>query len=247
MAVTTFTTPHPKPQRLNPRDYRGVVFLKNKIDQSVHTTTLPASLMPNNGERARLTKKRDELAVALRGAGAEAIHSDVFSLFATMAVRSMGEDDATLILRLYLADLSHLPKFAIEAACADFRQKRCGDGHWTPTPGEIRERALQHMRPYQKDLADLNAVLAARARPDPPTGEQRLAAIEREKGVLAAMRLAAAEGVKQDGGGLARDGAADGRDKIATIREAEAALAARAYATTPCTISAALAARFSER
>jgi hypothetical protein len=98
----------------------------------------------------------------LAPAGEKAIVPYISSLMLSLKHQSEDEEARKVLQRIWAADLADLPLFAVERACADFRQGRAGDGKWLPTQAEVRRVALRHAETFRKERSDVLAVLAAR-------------------------------------------------------------------------------------
>lgn len=125
-----------------------------------------------------------------------------------------GADDTKALVKLYVMDLCDLPLFAVVKACTHFRH---GDGHWRPTQGEIRAKAIDFLADFHREKRRIESVLAAKVievRSDP---ERRRQVAELARLRIREMRDAEAEREK-----AARD-AAQARDAFRECREFVAA------------------------
>jgi hypothetical protein len=102
-----------------------------------------------------------DLSQWLAPSGEDAIRPHVASLVLSLKHRSEDEETSEAKQRIFAADLADLPLFAVEAACADFRQGRAGDGVFMPTQAEVRKVALRRVQKLRDELADVRSILAA--------------------------------------------------------------------------------------
>lgn len=131
-----------------------------------------------------------DLARWLSPAGEKAIVPHISSLM--LSLKHENEDEAARKIRqrIWAADLADLPLFAVERACADFRQGRAGDGKWLPTQAEVRRVALQYAETFRKERSDVRAVLTARVVEKPRNESERKRLAEEARAMV---RRAAAQ------------------------------------------------------
>jgi hypothetical protein len=156
--VQAATSPVP----LSGSSARKLAFFRTKIETTAGVSSISADSAPTVDERAGLARREERLAAWLAPAGEKAILPHISSLMLSMHHKSEDEEARTILQRIWAADLADLPLFAVERACADFRQGRAGDGKWLPTQAEVRRVALQHAEKLRKEHAEVRAVLTAR-------------------------------------------------------------------------------------
>lgn len=150
-------------------------------------STIPADRSPTLEQRGYLADRATMLDVWLSSAGPDLAEIEIAAIFDCMSMRSGDETDLRMKLKIYVADLADLPRFALSAACRDFRVGIIGDGKWVPTQGEIRRRAMFHADPSIAERGRIRRVLDAQIEhPVQSTAERRQAvadAIRRAHGV----------------------------------------------------------------
>ena len=109
----------------------------------------------------------------------------IAAVLASLPRRAESQNDAKIVLRLFVEDLGDLPRFAIEAACKDFRTGRAGDGHWAPSAAEIRTQAERLARSYRDELASITEILGFADRPQEPSAVNRASIATRFAGLRA--------------------------------------------------------------
>lgn len=142
----------------------------------------PASTsdLPSADEADFLAHRKAEIEAFL-APGGQAVADPVSAVLIAMPSRAATAGDATAMRRLFAEDLGDLPYLAVALACKDFRLGKAGDGHWAPTAAEIRARAIEHIRPAEKELGSINEVLefvetAPHAAASPKTSRETIAA-----------------------------------------------------------------------
>jgi len=115
----------------------------------------------------------------LAPAGEDAVRPHVASLVMSLKHESEDEEAREIKQRIFAADLADLPLFAVERACADFRQGRAGDRKWMPTQAQVREVAERYAGKLREERADVRAVLEAKVVEPRTSEESRAREIER--------------------------------------------------------------------
>jgi len=148
---------------------------------SIREERLPAAL------RARLERRREDVALALRPAPRERIAAVLASLDGMVARGESDAAEAEFAFRRDVEDLVGAPEWALEAAAAAFRRGEVGEGKFRPTAGELRREASRRAAGYAEEAAKIERVLRARieAAPAPLGPERRRRLAEALRGALA--------------------------------------------------------------
>ena len=111
------------------------------------------------GERSALESRRTELRRALAPSDDNGICSTLATL-AKMGARSEHNPQVALgLVKQDIADLRHVPYFALAEAAAAFRQGEIGDGCWRPTSGQLAIEGGRRARAFQTELQKIGRVL----------------------------------------------------------------------------------------
>lgn len=133
---------------------------------------------PSHAERRELQVRLESLDRWLTPASSRQLDEVITSMFSTMAYRSSdAEIDLLLVQRIYKDDLAGVPGFALEEACARFRQGAIGDPRFVPKQGEVRQEAIRIAKDYYRERSDVSAILTAKVPGPPPSDEDRAAAV----------------------------------------------------------------------
>jgi len=122
---------------------------------------IPERSLPSPNVMQALADRVQDIRGFLAGGKPDEIAVMVAKLFVVLAKRGEGFDDEAQRISLYVEILSDVPRFALERACTDFLYGKAGDGKWVPTPAEIRNEALRHVRPWLAELDRINPILNA--------------------------------------------------------------------------------------
>ena len=175
---------------------RKLAFFRSKIETNQRgESSISADFAPSDDERRGLARRDERLAGWLAPAGERAVLPSISSLMQSLHHRGGDEESREVLQRIWASDLADLPLFAVERACADFRQGRAGDGKWLPTQAEVRRVALGHVEPFRKEHSAVRAVLSARMVEKPRDQAER-------KRVAAEARAMIRETVAKTGAGL---------------------------------------------
>jgi ABC-type transporter Mla subunit MlaD len=178
-----------EPARLDPATARALYSAAcDASSGAIREEKLPAPL------RAVLERRRDDLILALRPASRDRIAAALATLdgMVARAVNDFAEDRYSV--QVDIADLADVAEWALEAAAADFRRAKVGEGRFRPTAGELRREAMRHAQPFAEELGRIERVLRAPVEPAAKPIDP-----DRRRALAAEMRAAVAAASMPDG------------------------------------------------
>jgi hypothetical protein len=140
---------------------------------------------PTAVERGALERRLADVEAVLAPCAAQAIQPDLLKLFVALAMRNGDGMDMQTRAAVYAEALAGLPQWAVNKACADFREGRAGDKKWVPATAELRLRAAHFTGPWQQERHRISAVLNATVvdKPDRSRRAESVAQVRKEWGL----------------------------------------------------------------
>ena len=116
---------------------------------------------PSEALRQALAQRGERIDNWMRPAGPEAATEAYKNLVVSMAVPSMNEEEGIREMMGFVQATATLPLFALNGACAAFRDGVVGDGKWMPKVGQVCIEAQKRLAAFAKERREIAVVLAA--------------------------------------------------------------------------------------